>query len=245
MFQPVAWVLFLCGTAGVADAADAGLRDHQSGVPSGSAPGAFLGPLPAPGHRAGADGDRRYPLTPRPDGGAVYDSPEFSATVAPDGTVTFHDHRLRYQPRGDLFRFDLTDEFSQELGHGTLYRHEKANFLAATFRERTDMAARAQAAQMRVAVQEIPARLDALWADTRYRRRERRRIIFLLWAEVNRPASGSPSARAVIEKWIRRRLPVGSPDAYSKPELEALSHERPDLPPFAPYAASLEMRSPG
>lgn len=244
MLRRWAYVLLLMATAGAAEAADGGQREHPGNVVPGSAPGAFLGPLPATAHASGAEGDRKYPLTARPDGGAVYESPEFSATVAPDGTVTFHDHRLRFQPRDTLLSFDLTDEFSRELGHGTLYRRDKANFLAATFRERTDMAARIQAGRMRVALQEIPARLDALWADTRYRRRERRRIIFLLWAQADRPGADSEAARAIIEKWIRRRLPAGSPDAYGKREMEALSHERSDLPPFAPYAASLEMRSP-
>lgn len=226
------------------EASDGGVQQHRNSMAPTTAPGAFLGPLPSSEGGRNTERGPHYSLAPQPGGGALYDSPEFSAMVAPDGTVTFHDHRIRFQPRDDQLRFDLTDEFSRELGHGTLYRHQKANFLAATFRERTDMAARAQAARMRVALQEIPARLDALWADTRYRRRERRRVIFLLWAEADRASSGSPPARAVIEKWIRRRLPAGSPDAYSKSELEALSRDRPDLPPFAPYAGSLEMRSP-
>lgn len=229
--------------SGVAGAADGGAPAHPRNLGPASAPGAFLGPLPSGGPRGRSEVERRYQLTPRSGGGASYDSPEFKAIVASDGTVTFHDHRLRYARRDAALVFDLSDEFARELAHGTLYPHEKANFLAATYRQRTDMAARAHVRQMRAALADIPARLDALWADTRYRRRERRRIIFLLWAEADRSSSGGRSAAAAIESWIRLHLPPGSPDAYGKLELESLSGERPELPPFSPYRSPLDMRT--
>ncbi len=238
----MAFVVIWFATNGIVEAADGGSPAHQHKSVPANAPGAFLGPLPASGHAQTAEADGRYPLTSRPDGGASYDSPEFSATVAPDGSVTFHDHRLRYARRDAAFRFDLSDEFSRELGHGTLYRHEKANFLAATFRQRTDMAARAYASRMRLALDDLPSRLDALWADTRYRRRERRRITFLLWADADPSSPGAHPAQTIIESWIRRRLPPGSPDAYGKSELEALSRERPELRPFTPYGPPRELR---
>lgn len=227
--------------SGVAGAADGGAPKRNVGPASAS--GAFVGPLPSGDPRGRSEVERRYALTPRSDGGASYDSPEFKAIVAPDGTVTFHDHRLRYARRDAALVFDLSDEFARELAHGTLYPHEKANFLAATYRQRTDMAARAQARRMQAALADVPARLDALWAETRYRRRERRRVIFLLWAEADRSSSGGRSAAAIIETWIRAHLPPGSPDAYGKFELEALSGERPDLPPFSPYRSPLDMRA--
>ena len=220
---------------------------HESGrdPSAGSAPGAFLGPLPtAAGGPGQAEAERRYPLAPRPDGSAFYDSSQFSAVIAPDGTVTFHDHRLRYSRRNTMFSFDLSDEFARELAHGTLYPHEKANFLAATFRIRTDMAAHVYAAQMSASLQDIPAHLDALWADTRYRRRERRRVIFLLWEEADRSMHPGQSADQIIEAWTRQHLPAGSPDAYSKSELDALSRDRTGRPPFNPYGSLFQMRVP-
>jgi hypothetical protein len=234
-------LLVICKSA---HGADGGLGESGRKPTNGSAPGAFLGPLPA---ARGSDADaeeRSYPLTPRPEGGAFYDSLQFAAEVAPDGTVTFRDHRLRYSRRDTLFTFDLTDEFARELAHGTLYPREKANFLAATFRKRTDMAAQVYAAQMRTALRDIPARLDALWADTRYRRRERRRVIFLLWEEADRSEHAGHSADQIIGTWILQHLRFGSPDAYSTAELESLSHERMGQRPFNPYGASLEMRAP-
>jgi hypothetical protein len=197
--------------------------------------GAFLGPLKKPGD---PDPERRYPLKPGANGTLLYEAPQFSAVVAPDGTVTFHDRRLAYSAPKSTFSFDLTDEFVRELAHGTAYPYPKANFLAATFERRTAMAAEVNSRQMRAARADLPHQLDALWDDTRYRRRERRRIVFLLWQEVDRSSADGRSTAATIEAWIRKRLPRGSPDAYNDQELDAYSHERRGVPAFNPYGAS-------
>jgi hypothetical protein len=234
---------FVLITSRAANGADGGLGGSHRDSPA-TAPGAFLGPLPTAGNGGDSDAERDYPLTTRPNGTLSYDSPQFLATVAPDGTVAFHDHRLRYSPRNAMLSFDLTDEFARELAHGTLYPHEKANFLAATFRRRTAMAAKTYSAQMRTAREDIPRRLDSLWADTRYRRRERRRVIFLLWDEADTATAEGRSADTIIETWIREHLPLGSSDAYGKAELDAISRESAGHPPFRPYPSPLDMRSP-
>src|SRR5579863_6300636 len=212
-------------TGQAAYGADGGLREAPRDSPGVGAPGAFLGPLPTAGRRKDSEAELAYPLVTRPNGTLTYDSPQFSAAVAVDGTVTFHDHRVRYSPRDAMLSFDLSDEFARELSHGTLYPHEKANFLAATFGRRTTMAAKAYSLRTRRALEDIPRRLDALWADTRYRRRERRRVIFLLWEEIDTSTAEERSADRIIEGWIREHLPLGSSDAYSKAELEAFSRE--------------------
>jgi len=239
----------------VAVAAGLSLAPGRSGV-AGGAPdggvrpgplreegpaGAFLGPLKKPGE---SDPERRYHLKPGANGSLVYEAPQFSAVVAPDGTVTFHDRRLAYSARKSTFTFDLSDEFVRELGHGTAYPYPKANFLAATFKRRTAMAAEVSSRQMRAARAELPRQLDALWDDTRYRRRERRRIVFLLWQELDKSSAEGRSAATAIDAWIRKRLPRGSPDAYSDQELDAYSRERSGEPAFNPYGSPLEMRSP-
>ncbi len=235
-------VILIAGPA--AHGADGSVRQSHRDSPDAGAPGAFLGPLPTTGSRGDSEAGHDYPLVTRPNGTLFYDSPQFSAAVATDGTVTFHDHRVRYSPRDAMLSFDLSDEFVRELAHGTLYPHEKANFLAATFGRRTTMAARAHSAEMRTALEDIPRRLDALWADTRYRRRERRRVIFLLWEEADTSTAAGRSADKIIEAWIREHLPLGSSDAYGKAELDAISRERAGHPPFRPYPSPLEMRSP-
>ena len=222
-----------------ADAPDGGV---QRAAPREDGPaGAFLGPLKRPGE---SDPERRYPLKPGANGSLVYEAPQFSATVAPDGTVTFHDRRVGYSARKSTFSFDLSDEFARELAHGTSYPYLKANFLAATFKRRTEMAAEVNSRQLHAARAALPRQLDALWDDTRYRRRERRRIVFLSWQELDRSTADGRSIATAIEAWIRQRLPRGSSDAYSDQELDAYSHERPGAPAFNPYGSPLEMRSP-
>jgi hypothetical protein len=235
-------VFFITGRA--VYGADGGFREAPPrDLPTAAAPGAFLGPLPGAGGRKDS-AELAYPLVTRPNGILTYDSPQFSAAVAPDGTVIFHDHRVRYSLRKAMLSFDLSDEFARELTHGTLYPHEKANFLAATFGRRTTMAAKAYSMQTRRALEDIPPRLDTLWADTRYRRRERRRVIFLLWEEADPSTVEGRSADKIIEGWIREHLPLGSSDAYGKAELDAISRERAGHPPFKPYPSPLDMRSP-
>jgi hypothetical protein len=226
------------GGAGEPDQAK-GDSGTQTSVPRPIGPaGTFLGPLPS------AAPERRYTLKRHANGGLYYEAPQFSAEVAPDGTVTFHDRRLRYSAPKVMFSFDLTDEFVHESTQGTLYPYEKANFLAATFERRTEMAAKWYAGEMRAATKELPLRLDALWADTRYRRRERRRIICLLWGDLDTSTSDARPAATIIEAWIRKRLPPGSSDAYTNDEVNACSPKRVGTPAFRPYGSPLEMRGP-
>ncbi len=240
-----------------ADASDGGAggvdREKTDGgtlsaVPRPTGPaGTFLGALPSAagqGRQGDSDIEEHYQLKSRPNGRLFYVAPQFSAEVEPDGTVRFHDRRVRYSAPKATLSFDLFDEFVHDFAHGTLYPYEKANFLAATFKQRTAMAAKWYAGQMRAAAQELPRRLDALWADTRYRRRERRRIICLLWHDVDTSVAGDPPAAAIIEAWIRKRLPRGSPDAYTDDEVDACSRERVGGPTFRPYGAPLETRPP-
>jgi hypothetical protein len=210
-------------------------------------PGTFLGALPSTagrGPQRDADPEKQYPLKTRANGGLFYVAPQFSAEVAPDETVRFHDRRVRYSAPKVTLSFDLFDDFIHDFAHGTLYPYEKANFLAATFKRRTAMAAKWYSGQMRAAAQELPRRLDTLWADTRYRRRERRRIICLLWQDVDTSVAGAPPSAAIIEAWIRKRLPRGSPDAYTDDEVDACSRERVGGPAFRPYGAPLQAGSP-
>jgi hypothetical protein len=247
---PVATLTLVFVASPAARGADGGggAPEHRPHDAGGGPPGAKLGPLPSAGaatERPGSgEAEARYALEPRADGGFFYEAPQFTAVVAPDGTVAFQDRRLVYSAPKSTFTFDLSDEFVRELAHGTLYPHEKANFLAATFLQRTAMAGRWYADQKRAAQADLPHRLDALWADTRYRRRERRRVIFLLWAETNGSTADGRSAAAIIETWIRQRLPRGSADAYSDVELKALSGDPSTQRPFRPYGSPLEMRFP-
>jgi hypothetical protein len=124
--------------------------------------------------------------------------------------------------------FDLTDEIMGTLGQSP-YRVEKARFLSATFEFRIKLATEARKHDILRALGRLPERLDELWSDGRYSARERRRILSELWLEMDRTVEGQ-SAAATIEQFIRRRLPCGDPDAYTKDELDALAKQHPEQP---------------
>lgn len=111
---------------------------------------------------------------------------------------------------------DLNDAYLRALGADPLAR-EKAAFLAATFELRVGMAARWGAEALRQGELELPPTLERLWSDPQAPPSERRRILFELWLETDRPA-----ARAAIAAFIHRKLGPGSPDGYTTEELERL-----------------------
>jgi hypothetical protein len=128
--------------------------------------------------------------------------------------------------------FALVDELMNLTGRGW-YRYEKAKFLSATFDFRVRLAAERHAKLLRETIADLPDRLDALWRDIGFTPRERRRIMCLLWAEVDVDKPEARKAADVITSWIRRRLPSGSTDAYTAPELAACGES--GRRPFTPY----------
>ena len=121
--------------------------------------------------------------------------------------------------------FDLTDEIVRTMGPRP-YGVEKARFLSATFEFRIKLAMEARKQGILRALDRLPERLDELWNDGHYSARERRRILSELWLEMDRTAEGQ-SAAGTIEQFIRRRLPCGDPDGYTKDELDALAKQHP------------------
>lgn len=147
-------------------------------------------------------------------------------------------------PLGPMFvsisgTFDLTDELMRATGQGP-YRYEKARFLSATFEFRVKLAAERQRKLLSDAIAQLPQRLDALWEDTAYTPRERRRILCLLWAELDVVDPDRRQAAEVIAGWIRRRLPAGTPSGYSAAEQARCSAEA--HRPFTVYDTDGEPR---
>ncbi|MES1204453.1 MAG: hypothetical protein ABUS79_00825 [Pseudomonadota bacterium] len=129
--------------------------------------------------------------------------------------------------------FDLTDELMSGAGQGW-YRFEKAKFLSATFEFRLKMAVDRHRFLLKQSLSELPARLDDLWADPGYARREKRGIICLLWAEVDADDVDSRAAAETIVSWTRRKLPAAGPDAFGAGEIAACSQAAGR--PFDPHA---------
>lgn len=127
--------------------------------------------------------------------------------------------------------FDLTDEIVRGFGKDPNAR-EKARFLSATFEFRMRLAIEERKQQMREALDSFPRRLEELWADTRYTPRERRRILYELWVEMDNTPDGARAGK-MIEVFIQRRLPCGAADSYTQGELDAFRSRQPERP-FSP-----------
>jgi hypothetical protein len=78
---------------------------------------------------------------------------------------------------------------------------------------------------MEKALDQLPARLDELWNDGRYSARERRRILYELWNQLDSTPEGVRAA-TMIDDFIRKRLPCESPDTYTSAELEGFTKTR-------------------
>jgi len=190
-------------------------KKRESGASVGAAPypptplqnnGSWAPSVPPP---APDSNDRAIPPTER--------CPEFSGCYTPP-----HDRMIPLvSVRG---KFDLTDEIMRSLGQDP-YRLEKAQFLSATFEFRITMAIEARKRDLKRALEQLPSNLDELWGDGRYIARERRRILYELWIEMDHTPEGDRAART-IEDFIHRQLPCGNPEGYSPGEWEALGKTR-------------------
>ena len=129
--------------------------------------------------------------------------------------------------------FDLTDVYYRMLGEDP-YRYEKARFLSSTYQMRIKLATESQIHDMRRALHDLPGRLEKLWADTTHPPAARRLMICMLWSELYRDASGR-EATAVINHFVRTRLPLGSRDAYTPAEIESCNAGADHGAKFDPY----------
>lgn len=195
-------------------------------------PGTVLEP---PSGAPGTGERPRFHLQPTREGGYVYDGTQFSARIAPDGTVSFDTHHFQLSPDGPDpssvgidavtpqvpisgqfppaiesrpgFRFDVTDEYLRLVGQDPA-RVEKANFLAATFDLRMDMVTRAQRARQQSAAGALPAQLAQLWQDPRFTATERVRLLQGMWNDLDSGPQAEP-AREIIRAFARAHLSAG------------------------------------
>jgi hypothetical protein len=130
-------------------------------------------------------------------------------------------------------RFDLTDEYYRAMGNDP-YRHEKARFLAATFDFRLRLAVQHQIATLRRALHAFPDTLQQLWDDRTRPAVERKRLLCALWSELRRDDDAAPVA-AQIRTFVRQKIPIDSPDAFTADELAACNATLPPEDRFFPY----------
>ena len=135
--------------------------------------------------------------------------------------------------------FDITDKLMMMHGEDP-YRYEKAKFMERTRDERADMGLAARSERLGAAIARMPKYLDRIWRDEAWPAAERKLAIFSLWEEVaedgdDELVSIGAKVRWEICSFIRRRLPVGSAQAYTREELDALNARRKCKSRFDPY----------
>jgi hypothetical protein len=129
---------------------------------------------------------------------------------------------------------DLTDAYMRWMKQDP-YRYAKARFMAATFELRTKMSIDRTAALLRESLDSMQGRLNAIWNDVARAAVERRQILWRLWEEAGDGDSGL-EARAIIERFVRERLPRGSADGFTDTELDRFGAASNGA--FAPYGAA-------
>jgi hypothetical protein len=186
---------------------------------------------PPPADRSARDptAGRRAPWLPAPEPAQGGSRRQVPNEVCPPTSSCYVPPSLRHGSMiGVSGGFDLTDEIIRSLGKDP-HALDKARFLSATFEFRMKLAIEERKQQMREALDMFPQRLDELWADTRYSPRERRRILYELWIEMDNTPDGAKAGK-MIELFIQRRLPCGAADGYTSGELDAFRSRHPERP---------------
>lgn len=189
------------------------------------------GKMPAPlPERTGQDPSvaRRAPWLPPPDQPSSTRMPAQEDVCPPSSSCYFPRSGNLIGVTGSL---DLTDEIVRGLGKDP-NALEKARFLSATFEFRIKLAIEARKRQMKQALEDFPRYLDELWADPRYSARERRRLLYELWLEMDRTPEGSRAAQ-MVDRFVRTRVPCGGDEGYSRAELDGFRASHPDRRGFA------------
>lgn len=174
---------------------------------------------------------RRAPWLPTPEPAQGGERRQVANEVCPPSSSCYVPPSLSGNMISVSGGFDLTDEIVRALGKDPNAR-DKARFLSATFEFRMKLAIEERKQQMREALDTFPQRLDELWADARYSLRERRRILYELWFEMDDTQDGARAGK-MIELFIQRRLPCGAVDGYTTGELDAFRARHPERP-FTP-----------
>ena len=179
--------------------------------------------------------EERFPLERIGRDEYVYKGPQFSAHINPDGSVSFDDKIIR-DFNGTSGSWDMNDLIMKGKKQDP-YRAEKAAFMKATEPKRDELAKKARQAHLRESLARLPSQLDAIWGDRRRPARDRRQDLFELWRDVDSSSDeaneAGQQARAVIEAYIRKRLPQGSEDGFTDEELAV--YARASRQKFQPY----------
>lgn len=175
------------------------------------------------------------PIVPheQPDGSWVYTGSLFTATISPEGEVSYNDtDAVSYDVGSGTGGFDLTDMVMGGAGADP-YMAERERFMEETedLRLRLEDAARTERSERDV--RRVRGRLVTILGDEDRTLEARRRDIFRVWDEADDPIDG-PAYRAAILAFIHAELPCGSPNGYTPSEVAALNALRESSELFDP-----------
>ena len=129
----------------------------------------------------------------------------------------------------------------------------KAAWLERTAEFRARLAIAWQRDLLRTQLSALPERLEALWADDARTVAQRRARLFAQWDECLDPVKvtvktkasapillrdrrrAAAEARDIIERFVRDKLPAGSPEAFTEAELSTFNAQRESDERFDPY----------
>jgi hypothetical protein len=157
-----------------------------------------------------------YPLEYLGRDGYLYKGPQFSAHIAMDGSVSFDDKIVR-DFKGLSGGFDVTDWVMKGKKQDP-YRYEKEKFMKYTQKKRDELAKKAREADIENSIAQLPATCDDIWHEPYKKASQKRRALYELWRDVEDTDAGA-RAREIIEAYVRRHLPQGTPDAFTEEEL--------------------------
>lgn len=124
---------------------------------------------------------------------------------------------------------------------------EKERFLEGTFETRAELAESFRIVAREKALKELEGDLEKIWRDDRYTLAQKKEIFFERWDEClerdvdewagSEVVLGAETIRTGILDFIRKRLPAGSPQAYTPTELAYFKKRQTSQKPFDPYAS--------
>ena len=134
--------------------------------------------------------------------------------------------------------FDATDAFMRRHGQDP-YASRKLAYLDSTRDERVQIGTKHRHEQLAQATAIMQKNLTRMWASVADPA-ARKQALFELWDECAESGSdelvtAGAEARKLVTGFIRARLPVGSPTAYTIDELAAFNRRKQSRATFAPY----------
>jgi hypothetical protein len=115
---------------------------------------------------------------------------------------------------------------------GDPYASRKLKILDQSRAQRVELGTAYRADQARRSAELVQRNLEALWRTTSDPA-ERRAALFAIWDECGEDEAGE-RARAMVIGWIHKRIPAGSPDAFTPAEIDALDAQRTSRQHFRP-----------